>query len=68
MIVKIVVSAYVTRWNFMLGAIFVAIVVFMPEGLVPGAVRLARARAGGAFGGRKAAGANLAASLAVTKQ
>ena len=50
-IVKNVVSAYVTRWNFMLGAIFVAIVVFMPEGLVPGAVRLdplglARWRAG----------------------
>jgi len=42
-IVKNVVSAYVVRWNFMLGAIFVAIVVFMPEGLVPGAVRLARA-------------------------
>ena len=42
-IVKNVVSAYVERWNFMLGAIFVAIVVFMPEGLVPGAARLARA-------------------------
>jgi branched-chain amino acid transport system permease protein len=41
-IVKNVVSAYITRWNFMLGAIFVAIVVFMPEGLVPGAVRLVR--------------------------
>jgi len=41
-IVKNVVSAYVTRWNFMLGAIFVAIVVFMPEGLVPGAARLVR--------------------------
>ncbi len=41
-IVKNVVSAYVTRWNFMLGAIFVAIVIFMPEGLVPGAVRLSR--------------------------
>ena len=39
-IVKNVVSAYVERWNFMLGAIFVAIVVFMPEGLVPGIVRL----------------------------
>lgn len=39
-IVKNVVSAYVVRWNFMLGAIFVAIVVLMPEGLVPGAVRL----------------------------
>jgi branched-chain amino acid transport system permease protein len=48
-IVKNVVSAYVERWNFMLGAIFVAIVVFMPEGLVPGAVRLARSfwRTGG---------------------
>jgi len=42
-IVKNVASAYVERWNFMLGAIFVAIVVFMPEGLVPGATRLARA-------------------------
>ena len=41
-IIKNVVSAYVKRWNFMLGAIFVAIVVFMPEGLVPGSVRLAR--------------------------
>ncbi len=39
---KNVVSAYIVRWNFMLGAIFVAIVVFMPEGLVPGGVRLAR--------------------------
>ena len=42
-IVKNVVSAYVVRWNFMLGAIFVAIVILMPEGLVPGAVRLTRA-------------------------
>jgi branched-chain amino acid transport system permease protein len=41
-VVKNVVSAYVERWNFMLGAIFVAIVVFMPEGLVPGVVRLTR--------------------------
>jgi branched-chain amino acid transport system permease protein len=41
-IMKNVVSAYIVRWNFMLGAIFVAIVVFMPEGLVPGAVRLVR--------------------------
>ena len=36
---KNVVSAYIVRWNFMLGAIFVAIVIFMPEGLVPGTVR-----------------------------
>jgi branched-chain amino acid transport system permease protein len=41
-IMKNVVSAYIVRWNFMLGAIFVAIVVFMPEGLVPGAARLFR--------------------------
>jgi branched-chain amino acid transport system permease protein len=41
-IVKNVASAYIERWNFVLGAIFVAIVVFMPEGLVPGTVRLTR--------------------------
>jgi len=41
-IMKNVVSAYVERWNFVLGAIFVVIVVFMPEGLVPGTVRLWR--------------------------
>ncbi len=41
-VMKNVVSAYIERWNFVLGAIFVAIVVFMPEGLVPGSLRLAR--------------------------
>ncbi len=41
-IIKNVASAYITRWNFMLGAIFVAIVLFMPEGLVPGSVRMWR--------------------------
>jgi branched-chain amino acid transport system permease protein len=41
-IIKDVASAYITRWNFMLGAIFVLIVVFMPEGFVPGSVRLWR--------------------------
>jgi branched-chain amino acid transport system permease protein len=39
---KYVASAYIERWNFVLGAIFVLIVVFMPEGLVPGCVRLSR--------------------------
>lgn len=39
-IVKNVASAYIERWNLVLGAIFVAIVVFMPDGLVPGSVRL----------------------------
>ncbi len=42
-IVQNVVSAYITRWNLMLGAIFVAIVIFMPEGLVPGVRRLVQA-------------------------
>ncbi len=41
-VMKNVASAYIERWNFVLGAIFVLIVVFMPEGLVPGTVRLAR--------------------------
>jgi len=41
-VMKNVASAYIERWNFVLGAIFVVIVVFMPEGLVPGTVRLAR--------------------------
>ena len=38
-IMKNVASAYIVRWNFVLGAIFVAIVVFMPEGIVPGTAR-----------------------------
>ena len=41
-IMKNVVSAYVERWNLVLGVIFVAIIIFMPEGLVPGSVRLWR--------------------------
>ena len=41
-VMKNVASAYIERWNFVLGAIFVVIVVFMPEGLVPGTVRLGR--------------------------
>jgi branched-chain amino acid transport system permease protein len=39
-IVKSVVSGYIERWNILLGAIFVAIVIMMPEGLVPGTARL----------------------------
>ena len=45
-VMKNVASAYIERWNFVLGAIFVAIVVFMPEGLVPGVARLGRWLAG----------------------
>jgi len=41
-VVKSVVSGFIERWNFLLGAIFVAIVILMPEGLVPGSVRLWR--------------------------
>jgi len=41
-IMKNVVSAYVERWNLVLGVIFVAIITFMPEGLVPGSMRLWR--------------------------
>ena len=39
-VMKNVASAYIERWNLVLGAIFVAIVIFMPEGLVPGSRRL----------------------------
>jgi branched-chain amino acid transport system permease protein len=39
---KNIASAYIERWNFVLGAIFVAIVIFMPDGLVPGSVRFWR--------------------------
>jgi len=41
-VVKTVVSGFIERWNFLLGAIFVAIVILMPEGLVPGTTRLWR--------------------------
>jgi branched-chain amino acid transport system permease protein len=41
-VVKSVMSAYIERWNMLLGAIFVAIVILMPEGLVPGTARLWR--------------------------
>lgn len=42
-VMKNVISAYVERWNMVLGIIFVLIISFMPEGLVPGSVRLCRA-------------------------
>jgi branched-chain amino acid transport system permease protein len=43
LILKSYVSAYLERWNMLLGLVFVLIVVFMPEGVVPG-VRRWRAR------------------------
>jgi branched-chain amino acid transport system permease protein len=41
-IFKMVVSAYVTRWVMLLGIVFVLIVIFLPEGVVPGLMRLIR--------------------------
>jgi branched-chain amino acid transport system permease protein len=35
-LVKNVASTYVERWNSLLGAIFIAVIIFMPFGLVPG--------------------------------
>jgi branched-chain amino acid transport system permease protein len=60
-IIKNVASAYIARWNMMLGIIFVAIVIFMPEGLVPGTTRLIRR----AFKPRGEAPASSAASAPV---
>jgi branched-chain amino acid transport system permease protein len=42
MLLKNVVSAYYERWYTLLGLVFVLIVVFMPEGVVPGVKRLWR--------------------------
>lgn len=42
LILKNVVSAYVTRWMMLLGVVFVLIVLLMPEGIVPGLPRLRR--------------------------
>lgn len=39
-ILKNYVSSYIERWNMLLGFVFVAIVIFMPDGLVPGLRRL----------------------------
>jgi branched-chain amino acid transport system permease protein len=36
LVLKNVVSAYVERWLMLLGVVFVVIVIFMPDGLVPG--------------------------------
>ena len=39
-VVKNVVSTYVDRWNSLLGAIFVIVIMFMPFGIVPGVRQL----------------------------
>ena len=46
-ILKNYASAYVERWNMLLGFVFVVIVIFMPDGLVPGLRRLWARRTGG---------------------
>jgi branched-chain amino acid transport system permease protein len=45
-IIKNVVSAWIERWNLVLGLIFVIIISFMPDGLVPGIRRLWRTMRG----------------------
>jgi len=47
MILKNYASAYVERWNMLLGLVFLFIVIFMPEGLVPGTKRLWKRFTGG---------------------
>jgi branched-chain amino acid transport system permease protein len=47
MLLKSYVSAYIERWNMLLGFVFVLIVIFMPEGVVPGVQRLWRRVRGG---------------------
>ena len=42
LLLKNYVSGFVERWNMLLGIVFVLIVLFMPEGVVPGFRRLAR--------------------------
>jgi branched-chain amino acid transport system permease protein len=48
-VLKMVISAYVTRWVMLLGIVFVLIVIFLPEGVVPGLLRRIRGRAPGAW-------------------
>jgi branched-chain amino acid transport system permease protein len=40
LLLKNYVSAYLERWNMLLGLVFVLIVIFMPDGVVPGVRRL----------------------------
>jgi branched-chain amino acid transport system permease protein len=59
-IMKNVVSAYIERWNMVLGIIFVLIISFMPEGLVPGTARIWR----NAMGRRRTARVPVALKIA----
>jgi len=39
-VMKDVASAYIERWNMLLGLVFLFIVLFMPAGIVPGFSKL----------------------------
>jgi branched-chain amino acid transport system permease protein len=54
LVLKNVVSAYVERWLMLLGFVFVVIVIFMPDGLVPGLTQwwAGRRSAAGPGGGK----------------
>jgi branched-chain amino acid transport system permease protein len=41
-LVRLVASSYVERWYALLGAVFIGVVLFMPQGLVPGLAQLWR--------------------------
>lgn len=43
-LVRLVASTYVERWFTLLGAIFIVVVLFMPQGIVPGVRQLLRKR------------------------
>jgi branched-chain amino acid transport system permease protein len=47
LILKNVASAYIERWNMLLGIVFVLIVTFVPAGLVPGILSLLKKVRGG---------------------
>ena len=40
LLLKNYVSAYIERWNMLLGLVFLFIVLFMPAGIVPGFSKL----------------------------
>jgi branched-chain amino acid transport system permease protein len=50
MLLKNYVSAYIERWNMLMGFVFVLIVIFMPEGVVPGVRRVFRRMTGSKSG------------------
>jgi branched-chain amino acid transport system permease protein len=47
MLLKNYASAYVERWNMLMGIVFVFIVIVMPAGIVPGTQALLRRLKGG---------------------